>query len=135
MLRELKDFDRLAESQSALCTDFIKLLYYDLPKHYSNHYHSYEAPRLCTIIEGAKEVKINDTQAFTYNTEGFILLPPHSEVQLFMPEHTKAIVYEFDEQLIENVSQKVGDQLQIAMDKRERYKSFSLHRQTIAFKH
>ncbi len=128
-MRELRDFDRLAESQSALCTDYIKLLYYDLPQFYKSEYHSYEAPRLCTILDGVKEVKINDTEAFAYAEDGFILLPPHSEVQMYMPEHTKAIVYEFDENLIEHVSQKVGDQLQLSMDKSELYASFSLHQQ------
>lgn len=128
-MRELRDFDRLAESQSALCTDYIKLLYYDLPQYYKSEYHSYEAPRLCTILDGVKEVKINDHEAFAYSEDGFILLPPHSEVHMYMPKHTKAIVYEFDENLIEFVSQKVGDQLDLTMNKSELYASFSLHQQ------
>lgn len=128
-MRELKDFDRIAESQSALCTDYIKLLYYDLPKNYKSEYHSYDAPRLCTILDGVKEVKINDTEAFEYSSDGFILLPPNANVQMYMPKHTRAIVYEFDENLIEFVSQKVSDQLQLSMDRTARYERFTFHQQ------
>lgn len=128
-MKTLYNFDRLSESTSALYTDYIRLMSYDLPQNYQNDYKSYDAPRLCTILNGSKEIAINNSEHFTYNSDGFILLPPHSKVDMYMPERTRAIVYEFDENLIEMVSQKVGDQLNISLDKSTRYENFSLHQQ------
>lgn len=129
-MHQLRDFSKLAESQSAMCTDYIKLLYYDLPQHFSDQYKSYEVPRLCTILEGRKVVKINQGDVFQYEKDGFILLPPHSNVEIFMPEHTKALVYEFDEKLIELVSGRVEEQLNISVDHSLKYKNMSYYNQT-----
>lgn len=129
-MHHIRDFSRFAESESALCTEHVKLLCYELPQNFRDNYHSYESPRLCTILKGAKEVKINNSEAFTYQSDGFILLPPHSNVHMFMPEHTEALVYEFDSGLIEQVGQKVGEHLQFPVDQAFHYKSFSHHQQT-----
>lgn len=129
-MESLTDFNRLAESQCAMCTDWIRLLYYELPGNYSDSYRSYDSLRLCTILEGSKEVSINQAEAFRYQQDGFILLPPHSTLHMFVPEKTRALVYEFDEKIIEHVSQKVGDQLQFSMDKASRYNNYSFHQQT-----
>lgn len=93
-MKTLYNFDRLSESTSALYTDYIRLMSYDLPQNYQNDYKSYDAPRLCTILNGSKEIAINNSEHFTYNSDGFILLPPHSKVDMYMPELTRAIVYE-----------------------------------------
>nr|WP_202436306.1 helix-turn-helix transcriptional regulator [Vibrio eleionomae] len=102
------------------------MLYYDLPKHYNDEYRSYDAPRLCTIIDGAKTVSINQSEQFVYNRDQFILLPPHSNVYMSMSEYTRALVYEFSDQLINDVNQKVSSQLEIEPSKNITYSTFFL---------
>jgi AraC-like DNA-binding protein len=111
-MHTLSNFSRIAEREYALSAGQINLLYYDLPKDFHDEYRSYEAPRLCTILEGAKSVKVNQSEAFKYQSDEFVLLPPNSNIHMKMPEYTKALVYEFTEPLIENVAQRVSDYLE-----------------------
>ncbi|CAG8999626.1 MAG: HTH-type transcriptional activator RhaS [Candidatus Celerinatantimonas neptuna] len=121
---KIQSFSRIDETQYSLPTDNVNLLYYDLPKHFSDEYRSYDAPRLCTIIEGEKEVSINRSERFEYNRSDFVLLPPHSNVYMSMSEYTQALVYEFNGRLIDNVSQKVSDHLDISVAKDIEYSTF-----------
>lgn len=125
-MHQIRDFSRVAEREYALTTDSINLLYYDLPKYFSDEYHSYDAPRLCTIIEGTKEVSINQSEKFVYQKDQFVLLPPNSNVHMCMSEYTKALVYEFSDQIISNVSQKVSDNLNMDLPDEMNYSSFTL---------
>ncbi|SHO55195.1 helix-turn-helix domain-containing protein [Vibrio quintilis] len=121
---KIQNFSRVDETEYSLPTDNINLLYYDLPKHFSDEYRSYDSPRLCTIIEGVKEVSINRSERFVYNHNDFVLLPPHSNVYMSMTEYTKALVYEFSDCLIDKVSQKVSENLQITVAKDIEYSTF-----------
>ncbi|CAM3615962.1 HTH-type transcriptional activator RhaS [Vibrio aerogenes CECT 7868] len=121
---KIQNFSRVDETEYSLPTDNINLLYYDLPKHFSDDYRSYDSPRLCTIIEGVKEVSINQSERFVYNCNDFVLLPPHSNVYMSMTEYTKALVYEFSDCLIDKVSQKVSEHLQITVAKDIEYSTF-----------
>ncbi|MCG9656740.1 helix-turn-helix transcriptional regulator [Vibrio mediterranei] len=112
-MHKLNSFSRVAEREYALSTGSLNLLYYDLPKDFHDEYRSYDAPRLCTILKGTKSVRVNQSQSFQYNRDQFVLLPPNSNIYMKMPEYTKALVYEFDEQMIEGVSQRVADTLEV----------------------
>lgn len=103
----LTSFSRQVEEFHGFESNYVKILYYDLPKNYRENYKSYEYNRLCTILEGSKEVSINSGSKFTYDSSEFILLPPNSCVNLSIMENTKAIVYEISDKLISDVSSKV----------------------------
>lgn len=124
---QINDFNRITESKSAYSVGNINLLFYDLPRYFSDEYRSYDAPRLCTIIEGVKEVSINQSENFIYKNDSFVLLPPHANVYMYMPEHTKALVYEFGDRLIDEVSQKVSVELNFEISKKVRYETFLLN--------
>lgn len=121
---KIQSFSRIDETQYSLPTDNVNLLYYDLPKHFSDEYRSYDSPRLCTIIEGEKEVSINRSERFEYNRSDFVLLPPHSNVYMSMSEYTQALVYEFNGRLIDHVSQIVAEHLNVTVAKDIEYSTF-----------
>ncbi|MGL6260318.1 helix-turn-helix domain-containing protein [Vibrio sp. WXL103] len=121
-MHTINDFNRVTEREYALSTDNLNLLYYDLPQYFDDSYHSYDSPRLCTILAGAKEVSVNRSSSFQYDKSEFVLLPPNSTVQMMMPKSTKALVYEFGDQLIDGVVQQVADHLEI-----ESTKEFDCH--------
>jgi AraC-like DNA-binding protein len=136
----IQSFNRTDETQFSLPTSNVNLLYYDLPKNFSDEYRSYDSARLCTIIQGSKEVSINNSERFVYNHKQFVLLPPHSTVFMSMTEYTKALVYEFNDEIIDEVYQKVSDILRIDAVQEISYSAFrletltdrlcSLHRRT-----
>lgn len=103
----LKNFDRMAEKYNNSESDHLKILYYDLDKGYTGTYKSYGYYRLCTMLTGQKKVSINGEKAFTYSASEYILLPPNSSVDMTIDSHTKAIVYEIDNSIIDKVSQQV----------------------------
>ena len=116
-MKKISNFSRVAETEYALSTDSINLLYYELPKDYCDEYKSYDAPRLCTILEGLKEVGVNQSNKFVYQKDKFVLLPSHSTVYMSIPEHTRALVYEFSDKIIDYVNQIVSDKLEINASK------------------
>lgn len=99
-------FSILQENIDGIETDYIKILTYDLPKGLEEKYSSYAYNRLCTIIEGEKNVKITNEE-FTYDNSEFILLDPYSTVNIQIKEATKAIVYELNDKLIDTVRNKL----------------------------
>ncbi len=117
-MKKLNTFSRVDETQFAFSTNKVNMLYYDLPKHFQGEYNSYAAPRLCTILRGTKEVHINQSEQFRYQKEQCVLLPPHSTVYMSMSEYTQALVYEFSDDIVEDVSARVCDQLEfdVAID-------------------
>lgn len=125
-MKSLNSFCRIDETQYALSTDSVNMLYYDLPKHFQGEYRSYETPRLCTILQGTKEVHINQSEQFVYRKEQCVLLPPHSNVYMSMSEYTKALVYEFSDKLVDTVSAKVGDMLELNTHSQLDYRQFKL---------
>jgi len=109
----LYSFDKVAESYDTVESDYLKVLYYDLEKGFTDTYRSYGDYRLCTMLTGTKEVSINSDKAFNYTSKEYVLLPPYSSVQMHMKSHTKAVVYEIDERLIE----KIADRTEININK------------------
>ena len=103
----LTNFSRDLEMADNLETDYLKLLYYDLPP-MSGDYRSYEYSRLCTILEGRKNVSLNDNTNFTYTPGQFILLPPHSTVHMEIDVPTKALVFELSDSLLKTVIEKIS---------------------------
>ncbi len=129
-MHNIRSFKKIDETKSAYSTDSINLLFYRLPKNFSDDYKSYDCPRLCTIIEGAKEVSVNHSDSFIYRKDKFIFLPPHSNVHMFMSENTQALVYEFNDDLIYKVSQQVSERLEIDVNGDISYSTFQLAKNT-----
>ncbi|MGF1695453.1 AraC family transcriptional regulator [Vibrio lamellibrachiae] len=112
-MKTIKNFSRVAEREYAITTNDINLLYYELPQFFQDEYHTYNQPRLCTILNGAKEVSVNQSQSFQYHKDEFVLLPPDSCVYMSMPKSTQALVYEFNDRIIDGVLQLVSDNLEL----------------------
>lgn len=111
----LTDFRRELELVDNLETDYLKLLYYDLSP-MSSHYKTYEHSRICTILEGSKHVSVNENINFTYHPGQFLLLPPHSDVQMNIDCTTKALVFEISDNLFKNVTEKLSIDLNTDYD-------------------
>jgi AraC-like DNA-binding protein len=114
MLLQIRNFDKSSENHG-FETDHIRLLYYDLQRGFSDTYRSYEAPRFCTIVSGEKHVRLNRGNAIHYDSKSFILLPPHSKVDMYMPTHTRAIVMEINPHTAAAVAAKVSDKLKFEL--------------------
>lgn len=108
----IQSFSRNLELMDGFETNHLRLLYYDLPDQFTDTYKSYEYVRLCTILDGEKQVKINDGSEFTYGKDQFVLLPSHSHVDMHMNRSTKALVLEMSNELVE----KVADQVSLDFD-------------------
>lgn len=113
MIHILKSFDRSLEDFDGLETEYLKVLYYDLAEHHKEKYKSYEYNRLCTIIEGEKHVKIGKEEAFTYDKSEFLLLPPHSTVDMEIMRPTQALVLELNSNLVHDINKKVSLELEV----------------------
>lgn len=87
-------------------TDFVKILYYHLDKNYSGQYKTYNFPRFCTIIDGEIKVTMHKGNSLIYNRNKFLILPPNSNVSMDITKNTKALVFEFNNKLIETVLKK-----------------------------
>ncbi len=124
MIRSINSFCRIDENQQALSSPLVNLFYYDLPKYFQDEYRAYDLPRFCTILQGSKQVQINQSESFTYHKDKFILLPPHAKVFMSMPEHTHALVYEFSDKIINQVKQQVADLLEYTPPDEFDYQSF-----------
>ncbi|QXO16049.1 MULTISPECIES: helix-turn-helix domain-containing protein [Vibrio] len=112
-MKTLNSFHRVDETQYALSTGKVNLLHYHLPKHFQGEYRCFETPRLCTILQGEKHIRINQSESLNYHKEQCVLLPPHANVMMSMPEFTEALVYEFSEDVLEDVSARVNEQLEV----------------------
>lgn len=126
MIHSMQRFNRVDETRSALSSPLVNLYFYDLPKHYQDEYKAYDLPRFCTILQGSKEVRINQSESFVYQKDQFILLPPQANVYLSMPDHTKALVYEFSDEIVNRVKQQVTDRLELSSTIEFDCKSFKL---------
>lgn len=107
----LHNFLRCLEQNSGYETDNVKILYYDLEKGYEGTYRSYEYHRVCTILDGSKHVAINKGEEFVYNPSEFILLPPHSSVEMTIKEHTKAVVYELNDTVVDHMADRIQNSI------------------------
>jgi AraC-like DNA-binding protein len=104
----LTDFTRDLEKNNRLETNYLRLLYYEFAQKYTGVYKSYEYNRLCTIIEGEKQVSVNQGAPFSYDSSQFLLMPPDSRIRMDINKPTKALVIELDDKLIKNVSEKIS---------------------------
>ncbi|EKD40456.1 MAG: AraC family transcriptional regulator [uncultured bacterium] len=112
----MRYFDRNIEMANGFETDLVRLIYYDIPFHFIDNYRSYEYHRVCLIIEGSKNVKINTGEKFTYDRNEFLILPPQSTVEMEITTPTRALVLELSDHLIDNVSKRVSTKWEIPGD-------------------
>lgn len=83
-------------------TDYVKLLYYDIPKNYIGQYKTFGHPRLCTILEGEKHVTVNHKK-YVYDHSKSLMMPSYSKVLMEIEKPTKALVFELSDTLIDQV--------------------------------
>ena len=115
----LNDFDRRLEVLEGFETDYVRLLYYDLPKNFSSIYKTYNYARFCTILSGEKHVTLDSQHDFTYGKDNYLLLPANTTVQMDMDVNTRALVFELNNDLIEDVLSKVELEEEILQDIKE----------------
>ncbi|WP_321329877.1 AraC family transcriptional regulator [uncultured Ilyobacter sp.] len=94
------------KGNGGLETEFVKILYYHLDKDYSGEYKTFNFPRFCTIIEGEIKVTLESGKTLVYNRDNFLLLPSDSNVHMDITKNTKALAFEFSNNLIETVLKK-----------------------------
>lgn len=103
----LNNFDRRIETLEGFETDYVRLLYYDLPKNFSSLYKTYNYTRFCTIVSGEKHVILDNENKFTYGKDNYLLLPANTAVQMDMDVHTRALVFELNDDLVKDVISKI----------------------------
>lgn len=113
----MNKFDRNLELSDGLETEYLRLLYYDFNKYYNDIYKSYEYKRLCTIIDGEKKVKINGSKDIIYNSNQYLILPPHSSIEMEINKPTKALVFEISDKLIDDVIKNIDYDLDSSKNK------------------
>lgn len=116
----IRSFDPRFEKNDGFETEYLRVLYYDLSKNYEETYSSYQYTRLCTIAKGSKHVTINDGSEFTYKTSDFIVLPPHTKVNMKIEEPTVAIVYEISGNLIDRTLTRLENSLDKSLAKEQK---------------
>ena len=65
-------FDRQLELADGIETEYLRILYYTFEKNYKDTYKSYEYKRLCTIVDGEKNVRINNGENIIYDSSKYI---------------------------------------------------------------
>lgn len=113
----LTSFSKLHEDFEGFESEYIKILTYDLKEGYKGRYKSYAYNRVCTIIDGSKDVKINGESQFTYGKDEFVLLPPHSTVDMEMKKDTRAMVFEISDQLVSKIHNNIENRFQQSISK------------------
>lgn len=102
----LSNFRSNVELLDGLETNNIRTLYYDLPPGYQDDYKTYGYTRLCTITQGEKCISVNN-KTFKYDSSNILILPSHAKIGMKIYRPTKAVVYEFNNKIVEQVSEKI----------------------------
>ncbi len=103
----LHSFNYELEKLHGFETDFVKILYYDLPQNFSDIYKTHSYSRLCTILSGRKTISVKN-KVLSYSPSESLLLPPHSKVDMTIEEPTQALVFELNDDLIQSVLTKTS---------------------------
>lgn len=105
----LSNFNRDFELMDRFESDMIRILCYDLKADYSGNYKSYEYSRLCTILTGEKKITVNDNESFCYDHNGILLLPPNSKIHMTISRPTKAVVFELNNSMLNEINHMVSE--------------------------
>ncbi|WZL82486.1 AraC family transcriptional regulator [Vallitaleaceae bacterium 9-2] len=106
----LSSFNHELEKLHGFETDYVKILYYDLPQNFSDIYKTHHYARFCTILNGEKKIQVKN-KIFSYSTSESLLLPAHSKVEMTIEEPTQALVFELNDELIQSVIKKTSKEL------------------------
>lgn len=108
----LSNFRSDMERLDGLETNNIRTLYYDLSSGYQDDYKTYGYNRICTITQGEKCISV-DNKTLKYDSSSVLILPSHAKIGMKIYRPTKAIVYELNTKMVEQVSEKVFDEYAI----------------------
>ncbi len=103
----INSFNTELENLDGFETNYVKLLYYDLPENYEGTYMTLGYSRFCTILSGEKEISA-EGRKFSYNKSKSLLLPSYSKVDMKISKPTKAMVFELNDSIIREVAIKSG---------------------------
>jgi AraC-like DNA-binding protein len=103
----INSFNIELEKLDGFETDYVKLLYYDLPENYEGTYRTFGYSRFCTILSGEKNINA-EGRNFTYNKSKSLLLPSYSKVNMKISKPTKAMVFELNDSMVKEVARKSG---------------------------
>lgn len=95
------------EAKDIAETDLIKLLYYDYEKDDRDIYTTNECNRLCKVLEGEKNITVNNKSNLIYSDNEFILLKPKSKVEVITDKPTKALVLEMSNDLVSDINNRI----------------------------
>ncbi|MCT4544708.1 MAG: AraC family transcriptional regulator [Vallitalea sp.] len=101
------NFNSQLEKYHGFETDFVKLFYYDLPHKSSGSYKTFNYPRFCAILNGKKEVILDNKNKFSYKKDSYLLLPSNSDVYMNISSQTSALAFELNDELIKSVIKKI----------------------------
>lgn len=100
-------FNTELEKLDGLETDYVKLLYYDLPENYEGTYRTFGYSRFCTILSGEKKISV-EGRNLSYDTSKSLLLPSYSKVNMKISKPTKAMVFELNDNMVKEIARKSG---------------------------
>ncbi|BAK97402.1 putative AraC family transcriptional regulator [Oscillibacter valericigenes Sjm18-20] len=119
----LSNFRSDLELLDGLETNSIRALYYDLSPGYQDDYKTYGYTRLCTITQGEKCISVN-SKTFKYDSRNILVLPSHAKVGMKIYRPTKAIVYEINDKVIEQVSERICNDYSLTPQFFKKYKYY-----------
>lgn len=103
----INSFNTEMEKLNGFETDYVKLLYYDLPENYEGTYQTFGYSRFCTILSGEKNISVKGRN-FSYNKSKSLLLPSYSKVNMKISKPTKAMVFELNDSMVKEIAIKSG---------------------------
>lgn len=123
MIILLSNFRSDLELLDGLETNSVRALYYDLSPGYQDDYKTYGYTRLCTITQGEKCISVN-SKTFKYDSRNILVLPSHAKVGMKIYRPTKAIVYEINDKVIEQVSERICNDYSLTPQFFKKYKYY-----------
>lgn len=87
-------------------TDFIRILYYDLPKYFIVDYNSHNNIAFSTILNGRKQIIFSNNR-ISYDNGNYLLLTYNSDIQMKMDINTTGLILELKHELINTVMSKI----------------------------
>ncbi|WP_058486319.1 AraC family transcriptional regulator [Defluviitalea phaphyphila] len=119
----INDLNAQFENYNGYETDYVKLYYYNLPFKSSGRYRTFNYPRLCVILNGKKEVILDNKDKFSYGKDSYLLLPSNSLVHMNISSKTTALAFELNDELIKSVIKKIDipDEIKENIDYTQNY--------------
>lgn len=105
MVSNLSSVERYLRRSNGFKTNYLRIVYLNSPQDiYRGKYKTNEFFCLCTLLEGEKRISVNSTDAFIYDQDSFVLVPPYSKILSNADRHTIGMIFVLSKDLIRAVS-------------------------------